>query len=136
MVAGAILNLQQQKNYNISSGVSPPGSKFYQQSEPLQILYQRSIDMDGTRPSERRMGYQSFDQMVFTDHRGMYLDLDETSLFGSGAANLMNHDKCNLRTNDHLCVTKYITTAHQHLSDNHFWKNLDIIYRVKGSITL
>eukprot|EP00957_Ditylum_brightwellii_P059604 4525150-Ditylum_brightwellii.AAC.1 len=48
----------------------------------------------------QRKGYQSFDKMVFTNHRGMYLDLDKTSLFGSSTASLLNHDTNSIRTKD------------------------------------
>eukprot|EP00957_Ditylum_brightwellii_P172191 13108442-Ditylum_brightwellii.AAC.1 len=77
--------------------------------------------------SVRKRGYQSFDQMVFTDHRGMHLDLDTTSLFGAGIANLMSHNAHSIRTKDPKCMTKYIKTAHHHLTDSHFWKNLDML---------
>ena len=39
----------------------------------------------------------------------------------------MNHATRSISTKDPQCVTKYITTAHQHLTDNHFWKNMDIL---------
>eukprot|EP00957_Ditylum_brightwellii_P041737 3160785-Ditylum_brightwellii.AAC.1 len=61
--------------------------------------------------------------MVFTDHRGMYLDLDLLALFRADTANLMQHNAHCIKTKDPQCVTKYITAAHQHLSDNNFWKN-------------
>eukprot|EP00957_Ditylum_brightwellii_P012342 932211-Ditylum_brightwellii.AAC.1 len=47
-----------------------------------------------------KKGYQSFDQMMFTDHRGMYLNLDLLILFGADTANLMQHDACCIRTKD------------------------------------
>eukprot|EP00957_Ditylum_brightwellii_P044113 3347257-Ditylum_brightwellii.AAC.1 len=75
--------------------------------------------------SVRETGYQSFDQMVFTDHRGMYLDLNTTTLFGADKANLMSHDACSIRTKDPQCMTKYITTAHQHITTYYYWGNLD-----------
>eukprot|EP00957_Ditylum_brightwellii_P143956 10969181-Ditylum_brightwellii.AAC.1 len=62
--------------------------------------------------------YQSFNQMVFIDHREMYLDLDLLTHFGSDTANLMQHNAHCIKTKDPQRVTKYIMAAHQHLSDN------------------
>eukprot|EP00957_Ditylum_brightwellii_P066066 5011154-Ditylum_brightwellii.AAC.1 len=70
--------------------------------------------------SVRKKGYQSFDQMMFIDNRGMHLDLDTTTLFDDDTSNLMSHNACSIRTKDPQYVTKYITTAHQHLIDNYY----------------
>eukprot|EP00957_Ditylum_brightwellii_P018151 1367238-Ditylum_brightwellii.AAC.1 len=75
----------------------------------------------------QKKGYRSFNQMVFTDHRGVYLDLNGTSLFGSDTASLMNHNTHSIITKDPWCATKYITAAHKHLTDNHFWENIGIL---------
>eukprot|EP00957_Ditylum_brightwellii_P191605 14588785-Ditylum_brightwellii.AAC.1 len=64
-----------------------------------------------------KKGYQSFDQMNFTDHRGMFLDLDTISVFGADMVNLIRNNCCDTRTTDPHCVTKYITIAHTHLMD-------------------
>eukprot|EP00957_Ditylum_brightwellii_P062229 4722481-Ditylum_brightwellii.AAC.1 len=73
----------------------------------------------------REKGYRSFDQMVFADHRGLYLDFDTTTLFGADTANLMSHNTHRIRTKDPQCMTKYIMTAYQHFTNNNYWKNLD-----------
>eukprot|EP00957_Ditylum_brightwellii_P135269 10314276-Ditylum_brightwellii.AAC.1 len=80
-----------------------------------------------------KKGYQSFDQIVFTDHRGMYLDLDTAILFGADTADLMSHNACSIRTKDPQCMTKYITTAHQYLTDNNYWKNIDKLIQSQES---
>eukprot|EP00957_Ditylum_brightwellii_P206579 15349080-Ditylum_brightwellii.AAC.1 len=71
-----------------------------------------------------KKGYQSFDQMVSTDHRGMYLDLDIPTLFRVDTTNLIQNKAHSIRTKDPQYITKHITTTYQHLTDNNFWSKL------------
>eukprot|EP00957_Ditylum_brightwellii_P125513 9567130-Ditylum_brightwellii.AAC.1 len=68
------------------------------------------------------MGYHSFDQLLYTDYRCMYIDVDTKLLFRADHAKLVQ-DNCHLiRTKDPHCVSRYINDLCKHLDENNFWK--------------
>eukprot|EP00957_Ditylum_brightwellii_P113986 8690295-Ditylum_brightwellii.AAC.1 len=45
-------------------------------------------------PGVKKMGYHTIDQLLYTDHRGVFLDLDTALLFGVDHANLVWENSC------------------------------------------
>eukprot|EP00957_Ditylum_brightwellii_P069344 5264282-Ditylum_brightwellii.AAC.1 len=71
-------------------------------------------------PGVMKMGYHTFDQLLYTDHRGMFIDLDTTSSFGVEHVKLVRENSRITRMKDPNCVSKYITVLHKHLEENNF----------------
>jgi hypothetical protein len=72
-------------------------------------------------PGVMKMGHHIFDQLVYIDHRGMFIDLDTKLLFGAEHVKLVRENSKIIRTKDPKCVSKYITVLHKHLDENNFW---------------
>ena len=82
------------------------------------------------------MGYLAFDQLIYTDHRGVYIDFSTSALFGDNHVKLV-YDSCRyIQTKDPKCVSTYINTVHKHLSNNNFWKLLSKLEKSAESVHL
>eukprot|EP00957_Ditylum_brightwellii_P182606 13909439-Ditylum_brightwellii.AAC.1 len=52
------------------------------------------------QPAIRQKGYNRFNQVTHTDHRGMYIDFDMNELFGNGNLKLTNSKSRQAKAND------------------------------------
>ena len=64
-------------------------------------------------------GYAAFDEHFTSDHRGMYLDLDDTIVFGGETQTLDSGSKRGLLSNNVAQVTEYIREKHRILFGHH-----------------
>eukprot|EP00957_Ditylum_brightwellii_P000588 45208-Ditylum_brightwellii.AAC.2 len=67
------------------------------------------------------MGYHYFDQLLYTDHKGIYIDVDTELLFGTDHVKLVQENCYLIRTKDPHCESKCNNVLHKHLDENNFW---------------
>ena len=69
----------------------------------------------------KKSGYNIFDQVIMTDHRGMYIDFDTELLFGSGDTKLANEKLRMVKAKDPYMVKEYIDKVHKYFDNHNFW---------------
>eukprot|EP00957_Ditylum_brightwellii_P195423 14889407-Ditylum_brightwellii.AAC.1 len=77
----------------------------------------------------QKSGYTKFDQIMTTDHRGVYVDFDIEVLFENGDIKLDNEKVHTLWLNDPYMVKDYVTAVHKYLGDHNFWKKYNYLIK-------
>jgi hypothetical protein len=73
-------------------------------------------------PDIWKQGYNQFDQLLVTDHRGMFIDFDTEMLFGNGDLKLANKKMRYIRAKDPYMVKEYINYMYEYLENQIFWQ--------------
>jgi hypothetical protein len=68
-------------------------------------------------PAIRKQGYNQFDQLLITDHRGMFIDFDTEMLFGNGNLKLANKKMRCIQAKDPYMVKEYIDAMYEYLEN-------------------
>ncbi len=69
-------------------------------------------------------GYEPFNERFFSDHRGYFVDLEITQLFGNELQHLAALPFRDVRGKDSKCVTQYVEAKDTYLQDHDFYKRI------------
>ena len=75
--------------------------------------------------SIRKCGYQPFNHRMYSDHRGMFVDMDMELLFGNFDNVLATMQYRDFKARDPQAVTEYLTAVDTYLHDHHFHERLE-----------
>ena len=73
-------------------------------------------------PAIWKQGYNQFDQLLVTDHRGMFIDFDTEMLFGNGDLKLDNEKMRYIQAKDLYMVKEYIDAMYEYLENQKIWQ--------------
>jgi hypothetical protein len=83
-------------------------------------------------PSVTAVGYEPFHYRSTSDHRGLFLDLDVTKLFGNATVALAAQPYRAIRSKDMKSNTKYIEAMTAHLTKNNFYTNMTLLQSARN----
>jgi hypothetical protein len=76
-------------------------------------------------PAVKAIGYDPFQYRITSDHRGMFLDLDNEILFGNQTQALAATPSRDIRSKDAKANTVFANANYEHLEANNFFANLE-----------
>jgi hypothetical protein len=89
---------------------------------PDPATYARGKDrLDYVLISSSTCGYDPFNERVFSDHRGYFVDFDIPMLFGNKLQRLAAQPFSDIRGKDAKCVTKYVEVKDDYLHEHKFY---------------
>ena len=81
-----------------------------------------------------RAGYNSYNDGIFSKHRGLFIDLDFTQLMGSVDA-ITPAKARGIRSDDQPSVDRYLTAFKQYASDHNLWDRVDALTTAASSLS-
>ena len=69
-------------------------------------------------------GIEPFNKHIFSDHRGLYVDWDESALFGTAAPAMTNKQSRRLQSSDARAKENYILALHNHCTKHNVFKRI------------
>lgn len=82
----------------------------------------------------RHAGYNSYDNGVFSKHRGLFIDLDFTQLMGSVDSIVPTKARV-LRSEDQPAVDAYLSAFKQYADDHNLWERVKGLSTVAATLT-
>ena len=98
---------------------SPPATYKYGNARRIDYM----LGSHALLESVRRAGYLSYDDGIFSKHRGLFLDLDFQSLLGQ-VATIVPPPACCLNSEDQPSVDRYLEAFHQYAIDYLLWRRV------------
>ena len=75
----------------------------------------------------RKCGYKSFNHRLYSDHRGMFVDMDTEMLFGNLDNDLASMQYRDFKATDPKAVTEYLQGIGTYLKDHNFAERLKVL---------
>jgi hypothetical protein len=75
-------------------------------------------------PSVRQCGIEPFNEHIFSDHRSMFIDFDEASLFGSQAPIMASKNLCRLQSHNLAAKGAYLLSLDKYCADHKVFKKI------------
>ena len=75
-------------------------------------------------PSIRKCGYLSFGELFQSDHRGLFVDLDATTLLGNKIETMPPSERRDIKSHRPKEVSKYCTAVHEYLTSHRVYERM------------